>query len=55
MRHPYWLALSLVAPCLIATSSCSSEEFQPSASGGKSGDAGVGGTGGGKEIGRAHV
>ncbi len=48
MRHPYWLALSLVAPCLIATSSCSSEEFQPSASGGKSGDAGVGGTGGGK-------
>ncbi|MBI3207096.1 MAG: putative metal-binding motif-containing protein [Myxococcales bacterium] len=48
MRHPHWLALSLVAPCLIATSSCSSEEFQPSASGGKSGDAGVGGTGGGK-------
>lgn len=46
MRHLDWLLLLLVAPCVIATSSCSSEEFQPSASGGKSGDAGVGGSGG---------
>ena len=46
MRHLDWLLLLLVAPCVIATSSCSSEEFQPSATGGKSGDAGVGGSGG---------
>ncbi len=31
---------------LLATASCSSDEFEPTASGGKSGDAGVGGSGG---------